>query len=51
VQAHDVVGLGIAQSPEGRRIFPRMTVSENLDLGAYLRKDKAGSRRRTWRTC
>jgi branched-chain amino acid transport system ATP-binding protein len=41
VQAHDVVGLGIAQSPEGRRIFPRMTVSENLDLGAYLRKDSA----------
>ena len=40
--AHDVVGLGIAQSPEGRRIFPRMTVSENLDLGAYLRKDTAG---------
>jgi branched-chain amino acid transport system ATP-binding protein len=42
VQAHDVVRLGIAQSPEGRRIFPRMTVSENLDLGAYLRKDTAG---------
>jgi branched-chain amino acid transport system ATP-binding protein len=41
VPAHDVVGLGIAQSPEGRRIFPRMTVSENLDLGAYLRKDGA----------
>jgi branched-chain amino acid transport system ATP-binding protein len=42
VPAHDVVGRGIAQSPEGRRIFPRLTVSENLDLGAYLRKDKAG---------
>jgi branched-chain amino acid transport system ATP-binding protein len=42
VPAHDVVGLGIAQSPEGRRIFPRMTVGENLDLGAYLRKDTAG---------
>jgi branched-chain amino acid transport system ATP-binding protein len=42
VAAHDVVGLGIAQSPEGRRIFPRMTVAENLDLGAYLRKDPAG---------
>jgi branched-chain amino acid transport system ATP-binding protein len=41
VPAHDVVGLGIAQSPEGRRIFPRMTVGENLDLGAYLRKDSA----------
>ena len=46
VAAHDIVALGIAQSPEGRRIFPRMTVSENLDLGAYLRKDKAGDRRR-----
>jgi branched-chain amino acid transport system ATP-binding protein len=37
-----VVRLGIAQSPEGRRIFPRMTVAENLDLGAFLRKDKQG---------
>ena len=42
VAAHDVVGRGITQSPEGRRIFPRLTVSENLDLGAYVRKDKAG---------
>jgi branched-chain amino acid transport system ATP-binding protein len=40
--AHDVVGLGIAQSPEGRRIFPKMSVEENLDLGAFLRRDKAG---------
>ena len=39
---HEVVKLGITQSPEGRRIFPRMTVSENLDLGAFLRKDKEG---------
>jgi branched-chain amino acid transport system ATP-binding protein len=39
IPAHDVVGLGIAQAPEGRRIFPRLTVSENLDLGAYLRRD------------
>jgi branched-chain amino acid transport system ATP-binding protein len=37
---HKIVGEGICQSPEGRRIFPRMTVEENLDLGAYLRKDK-----------
>lgn len=36
---HDVVAKGICQSPEGRRIFPRMTVEENLDLGAFLRKD------------
>jgi branched-chain amino acid transport system ATP-binding protein len=42
VPAHEVVARGIAQSPEGRRIFPRMTVSENLDLGAFLRKDKSG---------
>ncbi|GAA1814646.1 ABC transporter ATP-binding protein [Luedemannella flava] len=41
VSAHDIVGLGIAQSPEGRRIFPKMSVAENLDLGAFLRKDKA----------
>ena len=38
---HEIVGLGIAHSPEGRRIFPKMTVSENLDLGAYLRSDAA----------
>jgi branched-chain amino acid transport system ATP-binding protein len=36
---HDVVKAGICQSPEGRRIFPRMTVAENLDLGAFLRRD------------
>ncbi len=41
MQAHEVVGLGIAQAPEGRRIFARMTVAENLDLGAYSRTDKA----------
>jgi branched-chain amino acid transport system ATP-binding protein len=41
VPGHQIVGRGICQSPEGRRIFPRMTVSENLDLGAFLRKDKA----------
>lgn len=38
---HEVVAKGICQSPEGRRIFPRMTVEENLDLGAFLRKDNA----------
>jgi branched-chain amino acid transport system ATP-binding protein len=36
---HEVVKAGICHSPEGRRIFQRMTVSENLDLGAFLRKD------------
>ncbi len=35
----DIVQLGISQSPEGRKCFQRMTVRENLDLGAYLRKD------------
>ena len=42
--AHQVVALGICQSPEGRRIFPRMTVEENLDLGAFLRTDRAAVR-------
>jgi branched-chain amino acid transport system ATP-binding protein len=36
VPAHDIVKLGISQSPEGRRIFPRLTVLENLELGAYF---------------
>ena len=37
--AHEVATLGVAQSPEGRMIFPRMTVMENLEMGAYARKD------------
>ncbi len=37
-----VVALGLAQVPEGRKIFPRLTVRENLEMGAYIRKDKAG---------
>ena len=39
--AHKLVPLGIAQVPEGRRIFQELTVAENLSLGAYTRKDKA----------
>ncbi len=39
--AHTIVRLGIAQSPEGRKLFPRMTVSENLDMGAFQRRDRA----------
>src|SRR5204863_3554182 len=39
--ADEIVRLGVAHAPEGRRIFPRMTVAENLDLGAFLRKDRA----------
>jgi branched-chain amino acid transport system ATP-binding protein len=42
--AHEIVGLGVAQSPEGRRIFPRMSVRENLDMGAFIRRDAAGQR-------
>jgi len=42
LEGHQVVAKGICQSPEGRRIFPRMTVDENLGLGAFLRNDKAG---------
>jgi branched-chain amino acid transport system ATP-binding protein len=38
---HDIVARGICHSPEGRRIFPRMTVAENLKLGAFTRKDSA----------
>jgi branched-chain amino acid transport system ATP-binding protein len=37
---HEVVQMGIAQSPEGRRLFPRMSVFENLQMGAFQRKDK-----------
>ena len=42
VSAPGIVSLGISQVPEGRRIFANMTVSENLDLGAYQRRDKNG---------
>lgn len=41
-KSHELVRLGIAQVPEGRRIFPRLTVMENLELGAFLRRDAAG---------
>jgi branched-chain amino acid transport system ATP-binding protein len=37
---HEIVKLGIAQSPEGRKLFPRMTVVENLEMGAFQRKDR-----------
>lgn len=42
IPAHQVVERGIAHSPEGRRLFRRMTVEDNLKLGAYSRKDAAG---------
>ncbi len=38
--SHQIVTMGMSQVPEGRRIFPQLTVLENLDMGAYLRKDK-----------
>ena len=40
--SHEIVALGVAQAPEGRGIFLNLTVKENLDLGAYLRRDRAG---------
>ena len=42
--AHEIVKRGIAQSPEGRRLFPRMSVVENLEMGAFQRSDRAGIR-------
>jgi len=39
---HDIVRMGISQSPEGRRLFARMTVLENLEMGAFQRTDKSG---------
>jgi branched-chain amino acid transport system ATP-binding protein len=44
LQGHQVAAMGIAHSPEGRRIFPRMTVRENLDMGAFTRRDADGIR-------
>ncbi|MFL6057894.1 MAG: ABC transporter ATP-binding protein [Rubrobacteraceae bacterium] len=44
VPAHELISRGIAQSPEGRRIFFRMTVLENLEMGAYHRNDTSGIR-------
>nr|WP_202431626.1 ABC transporter ATP-binding protein [Streptomyces sp. SID7804] len=42
IPAHKIVSLGLAHSPEGRHIFPRMTIEDNLRLGAFLRNDKDG---------
>ena len=44
VAAHEIVARGLAHSPEGRRIFPRLSVEENLMLGAFSRNDPAGVR-------
>ena len=40
--AHCITALGLAQSPEGRQIFANLSIKENLDMGAYLRKDQEG---------
>ncbi len=42
LSTQDIVRLGISQSPEGRLIFPRMTVQENLEMGAFSRRDSVG---------
>jgi branched-chain amino acid transport system ATP-binding protein len=42
--AHEIVGLGISQAPEGRLVFANLTVEDNLEMGAYRRKDRAGIR-------
>ena len=39
---HEIVGLGISQSPEGRMVFANLSVEDNLEMGAYRRKDRAG---------
>jgi branched-chain amino acid transport system ATP-binding protein len=41
---HRIVEMGISQSPEGRRLFPHMTVLENLEMGAFQRRDRSGIR-------
>jgi branched-chain amino acid transport system ATP-binding protein len=49
VPPHDIVSLGISQAPEGRRIFSRLTVQENLEMGAFQRTDSDGIKRDTER--
>ena len=39
---HEIVALGLVQSPEGRKIFPRLSVAENLEMGAFTRRDPDG---------
>ena len=51
VPAHKIVSLGLAHSPEGRHIFPRLTIEQNLQLGAYLRKDTAAIAKDIQRAC
>lgn len=46
LEAHEIVRLGIAHSPEGRRIFPEMSVLENLEMGAYIRSPKTAQEKK-----
>ena len=45
VPPHDIVSLGVSQAPEGRRVFSRLTVQENLEMGAFQRTDPDGVKR------
>jgi branched-chain amino acid transport system ATP-binding protein len=45
MKPHEIVGLGVSQSPEGRLVFANLSVEDNLELGAYRRKDRAGIKR------
>jgi branched-chain amino acid transport system ATP-binding protein len=51
VPAHKIVSMGLAHSPEGRHIFPRLTIEQNLQLGAYLRKDTVAIAKDIQRAC
>jgi len=51
IPAHKIVSMGLAHSPEGRHIFPRLSIEQNLQLGAYLRKDAAGIAKDIQRAC
>jgi branched-chain amino acid transport system ATP-binding protein len=51
MRAHEVVKAGVCQSPEGRRIFARLTVRENLEMGAYTRRDGIQVRKDFERIC
>src|SRR5919106_1217552 len=42
LEPHNIVKRGICQAPEGRRVFPALTVNENLEMGAFARRDRAG---------
>jgi branched-chain amino acid transport system ATP-binding protein len=49
--AHQIVRLGLCQSPEGRKVFPKLTVQENLEMGAFTRHNTAEIRRDIQRVC